>query len=177
MTPYEEIETIADFLPDEGKTVTLTRRKGQLIVEDASLHQKQQQDLMIQERMLAAKQRVAEETLFGHLVQASERLQHYSIKSFLFTLLAIYSVSVGVHYYMGWSAVNIPVVVGMALVFVSGYLLNERAELKKRFIYHVCPELDRVLTDRNIDKYQLLGIMRNNRDLAMLARAISRWTK
>lgn len=176
MSPYEEIETIADFLPEEGQSITLTRRKGQLVVDDVT-QKNRQQDALTQERLRQAKQRVAEETLFGHLVQANERLQNFSIKNFLFAILLTYATSMGLSWYLGWESMNAGVVVGVTLTILAGFVLNERNEVKKRFVYQVCPELDRVLTERNIDKFHLLGMMKNHKDLAPLARAISRWTK
>ncbi len=176
MTPYEEIESIADFLPDEGKSVTLTRRKGQLVVEDLS-SRRQHQDDVNRERQLAAKQKLAEETLIGHLVQSKERLQHASLRTPVVFLVMTYAICVGLHMYYGWSAINFPVV--LSVIFFSGlaYWCNEQREVKRRFIYQVCPELDRVLTERNVDKFQLLGILKRDPEMAPLTRAISRWTK
>ncbi len=177
MTPYEEIESLADLLPDEGEKVTISRQHGELIVEATTAQKQQFDQAIVQERLLIAKQRVAEETLLGHLIEANERLQSYSLKSFLFTVITAYASCLLVNYYSNFSTFTWAVDIGIALFFLAGYLLNERSELKKRFVYQVCPPLDKVLMERNIDKYQLLGIMKSHADLTPLARAISRWTR
>ena len=89
-TPFEELEYLADFLPEEGESVIVSRNHGELVCENFQ-----------KERPL---DEMASPEFYGHLVHANERLNSLVARPVWISTLAWFWVCVLIHkvFGLGW---------------------------------------------------------------------------
>src|SRR5579872_7257162 len=105
-TPFEDLEYLADYLPDEGEAVIVARRGGELICEPL--------------RQDSPQERALDAELYGRLVQANERLNAVGALPIWGAALLCFSLCVAVHKFtgIGWSGWYIDL--GIALLILGG---------------------------------------------------------
>lgn len=74
-SPYEELEYLANYLPDEGESVVVTRRSGELVCERPSSFQERHQPTPPQQTA----NEIAHPEFDGRLIQANARLRYLAV--------------------------------------------------------------------------------------------------
>ena len=75
--PYEDLEYLAEFLPEEGESVIVTRRRGQLVCESYfETHATPPAQAGLIDREFYGRLTTIETSLQTHLIQ-SERVQNH----------------------------------------------------------------------------------------------------
>jgi len=165
--PYEELEYLADFLPDEGEAVIVSRRRGQLVCETyfepmttSNSSQGQQID----------------RELYGRLSMVESRLKLLWQTPAMVSVLAFYWVCVVLHrvFELGWSAWYLDL--GLGMMIVAGCYHYVQYQRRRYFLEAVCPALQKWMVDHQLDKYTLIAWLTAHRNLSTLREALTRWT-
>lgn len=153
-TPFEELEYLADYLPDEGEAVLVTRKQGELVCEAF------QRD--------GETPGISDPEFYGRLVQANERLNSAGAKPIWCCLLLLFWACVTGHTLsgFGWSGWYLDV--GLALGAVALCFQWIRARQAKLFHREIAPMLNWQLRQRFMDKYVLIGVIRHQPELRTL---------
>ena len=160
-TPFEELEYLAEYLPDEGETVLVTRRGGELVCEPY------QRD--------AAKPVISDTAFYGRLVQANERLAAAAMLPVCSTVLLTFGACVAVHKLtgIGWNGWFLDV--GLTLVAFVACGVWIRIRRVRLFQTAIRGMLSRQLRITRGNSYTLLGEMRPHPELTTLAKELYRW--
>jgi len=159
-TPFEELEYLADFLPDEGESVIVSRSQGELVCENFQ-----------KERAL---DEIASPDFYGHLVHANERLRSLIARPIWISTLIWFWVCVSIHKYgeLGWEGWYLDL--GLALVATAASYVVIRLRQDRYFKQEVRPTLNRQMYGSNLSKYALVGIIRQRPELRTLLNTLSR---
>ncbi|MBL4886051.1 MAG: hypothetical protein JKY95_16145 [Planctomycetaceae bacterium] len=165
-SPFEDLEYLADFLPEEGESVLMTRRRGQLVCETYIEPASSQ----------AASTASVDRELFGRMTTISARLNQLKTGPILVTVLSYYWMCVLMHrtLNLGWSGWYLDLGLGL-LLGVSCYLFVQFRQ-RKYFLEIVCPLMKQLMQDHQLDKYSLIAYLSQYRNLTTLASAFTRWT-
>ena len=187
-SPYEELEYIADHLPDEGEAVVVSRQRGEIVCEAYREPTPTSQPQVAQkvaavvppfptapivENNLPG---LTDPALYGRLLQANERLKG-CVWSYIWPwVLSIYWLCVGCHWLTtsGWSTWYLDI--GIALIVSIGAIVWIQHQQWKLFHNEICPVLERQMAERETNKYKLLSEMRQHPELKLLVTVLSRWT-
>jgi hypothetical protein len=153
-TPFEELEYLAEYLPDEGESVLISRKDGELVCEVAG--------------PAGLRDGIDEAELYGLLVECNERLslrasQPLWVVSFVTFagLVAVYTMAG-----LGWSSWFLaPGAAFVALWVCSTWI---RARQSRLFMRELRPRIAAALDDRNIDAHSLVAGMRQHPELRTL---------
>ncbi|MBB03791.1 MAG: hypothetical protein CMJ47_14195 [Planctomyces sp.] len=165
--PYEELEYLADFLPDEGESVIVSRRRGQLVCESyfepmtsSSNTQSQQID----------------RELYGRLSTVESRLRLLWQTPAMVSVLSFYWVCVVLHrvFELGWSAWYLDL--GLGMMILVGCYQYVQYQRRRYFLESVCPALQKWMVEHQLDKYTLIAWLTAHRNLSTLRDALTRWT-
>ena len=160
-TPFEELEYLADFLPDEGESVIVSRSQGELVCENFQ-----------KERSL---DEIASPDFYGHLVHANERLSSLVARPIWISTLIWFWVCVLIHNRyaeLGWSIWYLDL--GLALVATAVSYTVIRLRQDRYFKQEVRPALNRQMYGSNLSKYALVGVIRQRPELRTLLDTLSR---
>lgn len=161
LTPYEELEFLAEFLPDEGEAVVVTRQGGELHCEP--VHEGDFRD------------GIEDVELYGRLVQANERL---NAQGSLPLWAAAFTVTlVGILLYrlvgLGWAEwYALPSVGLLALCGCFHWIRLRQSQL---FDAQIRPMLLREAIVRRISIYALMAGMRQHPEFRTLLDELIRW--
>ena len=160
-TPFEELEYLAEYLPEEGESVIVTRRHGELVCEPYQQQEK--------------KPVLSDPALLGRLIQANERLKAVAAIPFVVSLLLAYSGCVAVHHVIriGWSGWFIDV--GVILVVGLACWNWIRTRQSRLFRLVIRPMLTWQLRKNHGDAYTLLAEARSRPELRALVNELWRW--
>lgn len=159
-TPFEELEYLADFLPDEGESVIVSRSHGELTCENFQ-----------KERSL---DEMASPEFYGHLVHANERLNSLIARPVWVSTLSWFWACVLMHNYfgLGWESWYLDL--GLALVAMAASFVAIRLRQDFYFKKEVRPTLNRQMYGSNLSKYALVGVIRQRPELRTLLDTLSR---
>ncbi|MCH9653840.1 MAG: hypothetical protein K0U86_12135 [Planctomycetes bacterium] len=159
-TPFEELEYLADFLPDEGESVIVSRNQGELICENFQ-----------KERAL---DEIASPDFYGHLVHANERLSSLIARPIWIATLIWFWACVMIHktFGLGWEGWYLDL--GLALVAMAASYAAIRLRQDRYFKQEVRPTLNRQMYGSNLSKYALVGVIRQRPELRTLLDTLSR---
>jgi len=159
-TPFEELEYLADFLPDEGESVIVSRSQGELVCENF------QKERSVDE--------IASPDFYGHLVHANERLSSLVARPIWVSTLIWFWVCVLIHktFELGWGYWYLDL--GLALVAMAASYAVIRLRQDRYFKQEVRPTLNRQMYGSNLSKYALVGVIRQRAELRTLLDTLSR---
>jgi len=160
-SPYEELEYLADYLPEEGESVLVTRQFGELVCKPYTY-----EDL---------RDGVEDAEFYGFLVQANERLQAAGVAPVRWTAAAILWAGLLIHGLCGISWDQWFLVPGLAIPVVLGML--HWIQRRRRWLFHqeIVPQLNRELSSRKIRPYALMAGVRQHGELRTLFDELVRW--
>lgn len=163
-TPFEELEYLADFLPDEGESVIVSRSQGELVCEN---FQKER-----------SPDELASPDFYGHLVHANERLKSLIARPVWISTLIWFWACVLIHTKFGWGLGlgwgDWYLDVGLALGAMAASYTIIRLHQDRYFQQEVRPTLNRQMYGSNLSKYALVGIIRQRPELRTLLDTLSR---
>ncbi len=164
--PYEDLEYLAEFLPEEGESVIVTRRRGQLVCES----------YFETHPTPPAQAGLIDREFYGRLTTIDTRLRILWHTPAIIAVLTYYWACVAFHrgFGLGWSAwyldLGLALIVGVTCL---GYIQQRR---KHYFLNAICPALQKWMIDHQLDKYTLIAWLATHRNLATLRQALTRWT-
>lgn len=159
-TPYEELEQLADYLPEEGESVVITRRDGELVCHAASPE--------------SYRDGIADAELYGRLVVANERLSGLSAGPFWMCFLAAFGLCVAFFELtgVGWRGWYIALAISAtAMLIGSVWGAHRRRKFYQRDIRAM---LNSQMQRRRMSRYMLVGAIRQHPELSALLEELSR---
>jgi hypothetical protein len=153
-TPFEELEYLSEYLPDEGESVLISRKDGELVCQACGAE--------------GLRDGVDEAELYGLLVECNERLslraaQPLWVITFVtFTgLVALFTVGG-----LGWSSwFMAPGTIFAALWVCSSWIRSRQLRL---FHSELRPRIAAALSERSIEMHALVAGMRQHAELRTL---------
>ncbi len=154
LTPFEELEYLADYLPEEGESILVTRAGGELHCEPY--------------REASLRDGVEDPALYGLLVRANERLNARAA-------LPLWACGVGLFWAvvaifaaggLGWESWFL--VPGLGLVALWSCFLWIRARQRQLFTGEIRAQIESAIRCRGIDANSLLGGIRQHPELRTL---------
>lgn len=160
-TPYEELEYLADYLPDEGEAVLVTRREGELVCES---YQRE-----------STVPGLSDPEFYGRLVQANERLNTVGARPLWASVLFLFWACVAVHQVGGLGWEGWPYDAGLALMTPAGCFAWIKARQARVFRDEIYPIIRWQFRRRGLDRYTLIGAIRHHPELRTLLDELVRW--
>ena len=160
-SPFEEIEQLADLLPEEGEALLLSRRDGELVCEPF--------------RPDAIREGLTDAELYGRLVQANERLDALTrwplwvTAAILFAACTLWHLGTGISW-RGWY-----VDVGMILVGVMASVRWIHSRQLNLFRTQILPMLESQIGRRSGSRFALIGAVRQHTELRTLMDFLVYW--
>lgn len=160
-TPYEELEYLSEFLPDEGESVVVSRRSGELHCESMAGDNGSPTEPLIQS------------DFYGRLVRANEQLKQLTIAPVAASVLFAFSGCVGIHRLGGIGPTGWYLDVGLILLTVIGCLtwVRQRQVYVYRTQIHLTVERELIRT--GLDRFRLIGAVRHQPELRTLFRHLA----
>jgi hypothetical protein len=162
-TPFEDLEYLADFLPEEGEAVVVTRRHGELVCRP------------LQEESF--REGVTDAELYGRLVLANERLNACGTIPLWIGALVALVLCLAYHEFtgIGWEGWY----VDASIAFFAGLGAFTWIGMSRRRIFErdIRPMLEDQVRRRGINRYALIGSIRQHAEMRTLLDDIARWTK
>jgi len=160
-TPFEELEFLADYLPEEGESVVVSRHAGEL-----------QCEALVGEN---ARSGIDQPEFYGRMVQANQRLQSCMVLPIWTVLGALFCGSVFLQTWglLGWTYWY--AYVGLLLVALAAgrFWINTRQQ--HLFRAEICPMMAWQIQRYRLDKYSLIGVLRQHSELRQLAQRMTCW--
>ena len=161
-SPYEELEYLADYLPDEGEIVLVTRESGELVCKPWTRH-----DL---------REGVDDAGLYGFLVQANEQLAAASAFPIWAVSIGILWLGILLHGIVDLSVDYWYLVPGIAFPAVFGCVLWIRKRQHLFFRDRILPKLQQELRRRELHLFALIAGVRQHSELRTLLDELIRWS-
>lgn len=161
-TPFEDLEYLADFLPEEGETMLVTRHDGELTCEPF--------------RQDSGREGIADSEFYGRLVQASERLSVLGRMPLWICLVSWFWVCVAFHLSTGIRWTGWFLDVGTGIMVLMGCLCWIRHRQKRLFQGEIRPMLESEIRRRGLQKYAVIGAIRQHPEMRSLMDELSHWT-
>jgi hypothetical protein len=160
-SPFEELEYLADYLPDEGESVIVTRQFGELTCETLQREQQQTKEL-------------TDSDFYGRLVQANERLAGLGTLPLWSCALVFFWSCVLLHQLagLGWNGWYLDVGIGLTTLMTCFVWIRMRQN--HLFSTEFQAMLNWQLRRRKIDKYSLIGQLRQRNELRTLLDTMNR---
>lgn len=161
LTPYEELEFLAEFLPEEGEAVVVTRQGGELHCEP--VHGEEFRD------------GIEDVELYGRFVQANERLNAQGSLPLWSTAFGMMLVGIVLFRLagLGWSEWYVLPAVGLLALFGCFHWIRRRQA--RLFDERIRPMLLREATVRRISVYALIAGIRQHPEFRSLLDELIRW--
>jgi len=153
-TPFEELEYLSDYLPDEGESVLISRKDGELVCQACPSE--------------GLRDGIDEAELYGLLVECNERLSMRAAQPLWFTGFATFAFLTGVFTLggLGWSSwFLVPGAVFIALWVCYSWIRRRQLQL---FARELRPQILIAIEDRNIETHALIAGMRQHVELRTL---------
>ena len=160
-TPFEDLEYLADYLPEEGEAVIVARRGGELVCEPF--------------RQETPQERGLDAELYGRLVQANERLNAIGALPLWGAALTCFCLCVAVHKWfdVGWNGWYLDL--GIVLTLLAGCYSWIRWTQGRLFFRQIRPMIESQLCNRGLRKYALIGVARQHSELRVLLDHLVHW--
>ncbi len=161
LSPFEELEYVADFLPEEGESVVISRESGELVCQPHSL--------------VDLRDGVEDAELYGRLIQMNDQL---SLQNRLPYWLAAGSVCWGtaiLYGIIGFSVWHWYLVPGLVFLSLGGALHWSQKRRDALFHRTVYPLLNRLLARRRMKPHVLLAGVSHHQELRTLHNELVRW--
>ncbi|MEZ6067310.1 MAG: hypothetical protein R3B90_16765 [Planctomycetaceae bacterium] len=161
LTPYEELEYLAEHLPGEGEVLVVTRQEGELHCQ------------ALQRNSL--REGIEEVELYGRLVQANERLNARGTFPLWAAALgtAAFALTVFPLFDLGWGQWFLLPAFGMFALFLGFYWIRSRQ--RQLFEREIRPMLLRELMVRNITPHELMAAVRQHPEFRTLLDELVNW--
>jgi hypothetical protein len=161
LTPFEELEYLAEFIPDEGESVMISRQGGELHCEPVG-----DDDF---------RSGVEDVELYGRLVQANERLNAQGSVPLWTTAFALVAVAILIYRIvgLGWSEWYLFPALGLAALFGCFHWI--RARQRRLFDLTIRPMLQREAMARHVTLYALMAGVRQHAEFRTLLDELVRW--
>ncbi len=158
VSPFEELEYIVDYLPDEGEAVIVTRKDGELVCDP--YQQESNPDPLNNTQ------------LYGRFVQANERLQSCCLHPILISVLGCFCLCVLMHniFDTGWKSWYLDI--GIILFSITGCIQWIQRKQSHTFRTQVRPMLHWQLRMLGLDRFRIIGSLRHRPELKTLLRLI-----
>lgn len=154
LTPYEELEYLADYLPEEGESVVVTRRGGELRCQPLSSG-----DL---------RDGIEDAELYGRLVQANEQLNAQGTLPLWTTALGLMATGIvlfrGLH--LGWGEWYLLPALGLLSLWGCFHWIRHRQQ--RCFDTLIRPALIRETRLRRISLFSLMAGVRQHAEFRTL---------
>lgn len=186
-SPFEELEYLVDYLPDEGEAVVVSRRRGELVCE--SYREEKPQPVVTPSIPVPAPiastpstpakiklPGITDAALYGRLLQANERLKGCVWTYVWPWVLGVYWVCVACHWLTDSGISGWYLDLGIGLIISIGALAWIQYQQWKLFHMEILPVIERQLAERETNKYMLLAQMKQHPELKLLVTVLSRWT-
>ncbi|MEW4526633.1 hypothetical protein [Maioricimonas sp. JC845] len=160
-SPFEELEYLADYLPDEGEAVVVTRQQGELVCQPW-----RKDDL---------RDGIEDADLYGMLVQANERLNTLGSTPLWASAIFLFWFAVLMHGVIGLGLQQWYLVPGVGLLVMYGCFHWIRYRQHRFFLREILPTLKSELRMRGITPYALLSGVRHHAELRTLLDDLIRW--
>ncbi|MBW3540389.1 MAG: hypothetical protein KY476_08970 [Planctomycetes bacterium] len=159
-SPFEELEYLSDYLPDEGEAVIVARRGGELVCEPYARD--------------GNRDALSNPGLYGRLVQANARLRAVpTVPAWSCALLWFWSCML-IHKVIGagweWWSLDI----GLGLSFLLACYVWVRHSQAALFRREIRPMLDAQLRQHHLDRFTIIGAMQQQPELRTLLGQITR---
>jgi hypothetical protein len=160
-TPFEELEYLADYLPEEGESVVVSRHAGEL-----------QCETLVNEN---ARTGIDQPEFYGRMVQANQRLQSCMVLPIWVAISAIFCGSVLLQTWslLGWNFWY--AYVGLVLVAIAAGRVWIGARQQQLFRAEICPMMSWQIQRYRLEKYSLIGVLQQHSELRQLAQRMTRW--
>ena len=160
-TPFEELEFLADYLPEEGESVVVSRHAGELQCES-----------LVAEN---ARTGIDHPEFYGRMVQANLRLEAcislpcWAAISLFFCGAVLLQISglLGWGYWYAYA--------GLALVALAGTRSWIATRQQQLFRTEICPMMAWQLQRHRLEKFALIGALQQHTELRHLAYYMTRW--
>ena len=161
LSPFEELEYLSDYLPEEGEAVIVSRREGELVCEPFQPE--------------SLRDGITDPRLYGVLVQSNERLNALGALPIWASLIGFFwgCVALGVSGLLGWQQWYL--VPGAALFVLPVCIGWIRFRQHRMFSRDVLPLLEGVLRVHRIDPHSFLGAVRQHEEMRTLMDELIRW--
>jgi hypothetical protein len=160
-SPYEELEYLSDYLPEEGEVVLLTRQSGELVCKPYG-----HTDL---------REGIEDAELYGALVQANERLQLIGQLPFWLAAIILFWLVILVHGVMQVSWDNWYLMPAAGFLLFYGAMSWTRMRQRRMFRSQILPAIIQELARRRIRPYALIAGVRQHGELRTLLDGLVRW--
>ena len=161
LTPYEELEYLADYLPEEGEAILIHREAGELRCEP----------------VLSGDLRdgIDDADLYGRLVQANERLNSEGIIPLWLAAIGVGSLTVGLFLLggFGWEQWLLVPMIGLIAMFSCFQWIRRRQH--RLFEKEILPQIHADLVQRGISPYSLMAGVRQHSEFRTLLDELVRW--
>jgi hypothetical protein len=161
LTPFEELEFLADYLPDEGEAVIVTRQGGDLHCEPL-----RGEDL---------REGIEDVELYGRLVQANERLNAQGALP-LWTAVFVVSIA-GILLYrllsLGWGEWYLLPAIALIAIYACFHWIRQRQG--RLFEREIHPMLVREAAARKYSMFGLMAGIRQHAEFRTLLDEMIRW--
>jgi len=153
-TPYEELEYLSDFLPNEGESVVVTRRGGELKCEPLA-----EDDL---------RDGIDDVELYGRLVQANERLNAQGSLPLWATALGLMGLAIVLYRVVGFGWADWYLLPALGLLGLFGCFHWIRFRQRRHFQRTILPTLVREARQRRITLFALMAGVRQHAEFRTL---------
>jgi hypothetical protein len=153
-SPFEELEYLADYLPEEGETVLISREAGELVCQP-----------WLQEDF---RDGIDDSRLYGRLVQANERLHNAGAMPIWVTLMGLVWLAILLHGAIGLGWSHWYVVPGLGLPALFGCFHWIRFRQHQLFRRSVLPGLQDEMARRRLPLFTLIAGVRQHAELRTL---------
>ena len=153
-TPFEELEYLSEYLPDEGESVLISRKDGELVCQACGAE--------------GLRDGIDEAELYGLLVECNERLSMRAAQPLWVTSLVAFAGLVAVFTLggLGWTSwFLVPGAVFLALWVCYGWIRMRQLKLFNRDLR---PRIDAALVERQITRHSLIAGLRQHVELRTL---------
>lgn len=162
LSPFEELEYLADYLPDEGEKIIVSRESGELICVPFN----NTSDL---------RDGVDDSELYGLLVQSNEHLTRCNLLPLLLAASLVFWSTIFVHGIMDVSMKRWYLIPGLAFLSLYAALYWGKVRQHQLFYTTLLPRIKIELVRRKIKPLSLLAGVRQHGELQTLFNELSTW--
>lgn len=178
-SPYEELEYLANYLPDEGESVVVTRRSGDLVVERPSSleergHQREQSFESDRDAASIVAYEIENREFDGRLIQASARLRQLSAAPIWVTMIAAFWLGVTLHFFVP-AQVAWTVTAGVIMAAIPVAISWIRVRRSRLFRSEIRAMLAWQLRRCRLERFTTMSKMCGRPELRHLLAEMTRW--
>jgi hypothetical protein len=161
LSPFEELEYLSDFLPEEGESVVVSRQAGELVCQPFQPE--------------SLREGISDPRLYGVLVQVNERLNAVGALPIWICVIGFFWTCTGLAMAGRLSWTQWFLVPGAALLLLPLCIAWIRFRQHRLFTRDVLPLLESVLHTHRTDPHAFLGAVRQHEEMRTLLDELIRW--